>query len=288
MRRFRNDNEREWKKDLASFLLGAIGGLATGILLSRLIPRIRSAAGRRKATTSLVPSRVKPARLHRAGPDQPDLDRLEEAVFSGLMADGVFRERGIDVGVAGPGIIELSGSVWTEDEADRAVSLANRISGVLTVVNRLDVEELARRAAFRRRLTGTETSSTFSHFEGRVGGMGRRRQGSATERPRRDDSQRLREGSLAAADRTQWSDEGLMDIRKADSRSANPTRFPEGELDNQDPQVTRLRETPGTTQLSANSDRSGRGPRSGSELRLEPSDRSDDSYQEPTPRDRKD
>ena len=92
MRLLNHGNQREWEKDLASFLLGAIGGLAAGILISRAIPRTQSAAAERKPRTSLIPSRIKPARMYRAGADQPELNRLEEAVFNGFMDDAKVTE----------------------------------------------------------------------------------------------------------------------------------------------------------------------------------------------------
>jgi hypothetical protein len=291
MRPFGNVDRSDRQKDLASLLLGVIGGLAAGFLLSRTLPRSLFSR-KQNPHTALVTSRIRPARLYRATADEPELAGLEEAVFNVFMADAIFRERGIDIGVVGPGIVEVSGSVWTESEATRAVSLANRMPGVLTVVNRLDVEQRARRAAFRRPLTRAESSSTISHFEGRVGGMGRRRQGSANEPLQHDESRSLRERSLAAADRTQWSDEGLVgDVSKVDPRTearrANPTRFPEDQLDNQDPRSKRSGDTPGIIpEATDNRSRLAEGAPRGTDPRLAPSDRPEGLGSEEAPRDR--
>src|SRR5690348_7516581 len=124
MRPFRNTDRLDLQKDLASLLLGVIGGLAAGILLARALPR--SLFSRKQDTPAApVTSRIRPARLYRPTLDEPELAGLEEAVLNAFMADAVFRERGIDIGVVGPGIVEVSGSVWTESEAARAVSLAS-------------------------------------------------------------------------------------------------------------------------------------------------------------------
>lgn len=221
-------------------------------------------------------------RLRRHYGEQDDMDRLEGDVLDGLLQDPVLRDRGIDIGAISPGIIELSGSVHTEEEAVRAVALANRITGVRTVVRRLDVEEGGRRVlGARRDLDPEDLEATFARLEGRVGGMGRRRQGAQTEPDRRDDSQHMRENALAAADREQWADEGLVgrsssgDTRPSDREG--PRRFAEDEMDNQDPHGKYAKRTLDSPPEDLNSaSRVGEPPKPGTRLRLERSDVSDE------------
>jgi hypothetical protein len=247
MRLLERFDKSYWGKDLAGLILGTAGGLAAGILLSRAFPGFAEADGVQRRFTGGIASRVRPARVRTGGIVPEEFDRLEQAVLDEFLADATLRERGIDIAVISSGIVELAGSVWTEAEATRAVELVNRIVGVRTVVNRIEVEERMRRAALRKPFMRAEPSSTFEHLSSRTGGMGRHRQGSATEPPQRDDSQRLREGSLAAADRAQWSDEDLggssASLAGRGSRAANPTNFSEDELDNQDPHGKHTRQT---------------------------------------------
>src|SRR5919202_827322 len=53
--------------------------------------------------------------------------------------DPVLSERAIDIGAIGDGIIELSGWVDSEEEAELATTVARGTPGVDTVVNRLTV-----------------------------------------------------------------------------------------------------------------------------------------------------
>jgi len=229
-----------WIEDLSSFAVGAAGGLAVGLLLSRAAPRSGSIGREIREQVRSVARRLRPARLHRLATEQAELDRLENTVLDRFLEDEVLGERGVDIGAISLGIIELSGSVETEDEAVRAVSLASRISGVRTVVNRLEVEDLIRNQR-QRDLDGDDPRSTsFFQQDGRVGGMGRRRQSLDTDPDRPDDSQQRKERALAAADRDQWEDEDLA--RSPPGMGARPDlqaevrkRFAEDELDNQDP-----------------------------------------------------
>ncbi|MEX0912065.1 MAG: BON domain-containing protein, partial [Gemmatimonadota bacterium] len=206
MRPFRDSQEERWTQDSLSFTLGAVGGLAIGVLISRALPPPREFRDQIRDRARSVARRLRPARLRRYAVEQEELDQLEDVVLRAFLDDPVLSERGVDIGAISHGIIELSGSVWTDDEADMAVALANRIPGVRTVVNRLDVESFAQRASARGRSEG-EWDATFVHQEARTGGMGRRRQGLQTDPDRTDDSQHQRERALAAADRDQYADE---------------------------------------------------------------------------------
>ena len=289
MRVFREPEEPDFGKDALTFAIGAVGGLAVGLLLSRrpapaepgrlgaeLRERARS-VGQRART---VARRLQPARLRRMEGEQADLTQLEDAVLDAFLADGVLSERGVDIGAISPGIVELSGSVWTEEESDRAVQLARRIPGVNTVINRLDIEDEVRRLEQTRRRIGEEGDGidSLQHGMARTGGMGSRRQGRETDPDRTDDSQHQEHMALRDADLDQWQDEDISTGKprmaaRPDAKGSRHTRFDEDELDNQDPHgkhaAYTLDEQPQELNSSA---RVGEGLKPGVELSLESSD----------------
>ena len=113
---------------------------------------------------------------------------LEEATVEALRSDERAGRRAIDVAALGDGIIELTGTVATEDEARRAVEVAQRVDAVHTVVNRLAigaVEEHIVRT--RRRFDDGDPALTETHWYGVRVGTGRRRQGVSTDPDRNDD-----------------------------------------------------------------------------------------------------
>jgi hypothetical protein len=230
-------------RNALTFMLGAVGGLAIGMLLSRIgaperVNRLGSGLRERAKT---VARRLRPARLSRMAVEQEELTGLEDAVLDAFLADSVLSERGIDVGAISHGIVELSGSVWTEEEADRAVHLANSIAGVNTVVNRLDVESEARyRARNRGQVEEDEDEFEGSEWTGRMVGMNRRRQGRQTDPDQSDDSQPQTIKALRDADLRQYEDEDIAYEQprvQARPDAADPwqVNFDEDELDNQDP-----------------------------------------------------
>lgn len=78
------------------------------------------------------------------------------------------------VGLA-PGIVELRGFVLREDQAHRAVELAQQPDEVHTVLNRLGVaEEESQLAATRRRFAAGAADLHETHWYGMGAGMGRR------------------------------------------------------------------------------------------------------------------
>lgn len=264
-----------------TFIVGAAGGLALGALISgwgspreaeRLGDRIRDRARGAAA-------RLRPGRLRRLQGEQLELVQLEDDVLDAFLNDEVLRERGIDVGAISRGIIELSGSIRTDDEADHAVRIARRVPGVETVVNRMDVEDEARRLeSARRRFEDGDPALTEARWEGRRSGMGRPRQGLQTEPDRRDDSRKLREVALDQADRDQWMSEDIsykkprMAVRPEDRRSdEQETNFEHDDLDHQDPHrrhhaPNTLDEQPEERNTGA---RVGEPPKPGTELDLE-------------------
>jgi hypothetical protein len=267
-------------RNALTFTLGAVGGLAIGMLLSRrATPEQFGRIGtglRERAKT--VARRLRPARLRRMAVEQEELTGLEDLVLDAFLADSVLSERGIDVGAISHGIIELSGSVWTEEEADRAVHLANSIAGVNTVVNRLDVESEARYRERNRLDVDDADQYEGSEWTGRMVGMNRRRQGRQTDPDQPDDSQPQTTKALRNADLQQFEDEDIAYEQPRVQRrpeSADPwqVNFDEDELDNQDPHgkhaAYTLDEPPQELNSAA---RVGEGLKSGEHLALEHSD----------------
>jgi hypothetical protein len=117
-----------------------------------------------------------------------ELESLENAAVETLRRDRETGECAIDVAVIAPGIIELSGTVPNHAVGQRATRLLHALSGVNTVISRLEVGSLEERlaAARSRNRDGSPQSRDRQWYGVRVG-MGRRRQGD-TEPDRDDDS----------------------------------------------------------------------------------------------------
>jgi hypothetical protein len=280
---FREAERSESGRDVLTFVLGAAGGLALGLLVSRAaepVARARSGSGLRQRARAVV-DRYGPARLRREPREQADLMELEDAVIDAMLEDEVLRERGIDVGALSVGVIELSGAVATDDEADRAVRVANTVPGVRTVLNRLDVEARARAGAGRAAQDDDDDGAAATEWgwSGLNSGMGRRRQGRSTDPDRPDDSQHIRQKDLDYTDRAQWMEEGLAAKNPRTSASADdlrePTRpgFDDDEMDNQDPHGQHTATTDDAPPQRFNTDsRVGEGLKPGTELALEAAD----------------
>jgi hypothetical protein len=273
-------DDAELRQTVLTFSVGAVGGLVVGLLLARRGAdrmaqqygselRDRAAGGRYTASG-----------LHDGVADH-ELTGLEDAVIDAFLAHPVLSERGIDVGAISRGIVELSGSVYTEDESDTAVRVANSVAGVQTVVNRLEVEEEAEHLdETRRRFEDGDPALTETRWEGRRVGMGRMRQGRQTEPDRPDDSQHQIERALLEADRDEWIEDhdGHENTRVAarpeDDRPDQQPDFEHDDLDNQDPH--RRDRAPNTLDEQPQEFRSGtrvgEGMKPGTELELEASD----------------
>lgn len=271
-------------RNALTFALGALGGLAIGVLLTRrdvieqvprlgaeLRDRVRDAGDHaRTAARSL-----RPARLRRLAGEQAELTELEDRVLEAFLGDETLGERGIDVGAISPGIIELSGSVGSESEAHHAVDVASGIPGVRTVVNRMEIEEEAERLDRASREASSDPSQRENRWTGRMVGMNRRRQGRETDPDRPDDSQIQETEALRRADRDQWVEEGLAwDSPQAgeapEVQRADRTRYDEDELGNQDPHGKHAERTLDEQPQALNPEaRVGEGLKTGTHLKLE-------------------
>jgi hypothetical protein len=273
-----------------AYTLGALGGMALGAFLLRGFgPEAREALTRvrRERPDASEPSR--PGRLQRPPEVQDDLLLLEDAVLDAFLDDEVLSERGIDVGAISEGIVELSGSVYTRGEAAHAVAVAQGVEGVVTVVNRMEIE--AERARLHPRDDDSDEGFEMSgEWTGHQSGMGSRRQGEDTDPSRRDDSHHQREVAMEQADRAQFEDEGVhSQPRVGDPHGdevPNPTNFREDELDNQSPYgkhaVPQGSQEDGPPQAFNSQSRVGEGLKPGVELSLEAADLPLKPHQDPS------
>ncbi len=165
-------SSRTWK--IGAGVAVGFAAVATGLLLSRSGRRLVKEVWQGRSRT-----------------------RLEDRILDRLWSDRALARRPIDVREVGPGIVELVGSVRTEDEAHRAVEVAQSIDGVTTVVNRLREEaEESHLAETRRRYDRGDGDLHETHRYGMGVGMGRRRQSPETDPDRRDDHVRMVEREL--------------------------------------------------------------------------------------------
>jgi BON domain-containing protein len=195
------DDDRSTSSTVTSVLVGALAGFAVGVLVSK---RIGGWSGLRARLRALAQDPAEAAR-HAAevgefydddeydeddeieGGDERD-EELEDRVLEAFRNDPILCERAVDIGSLGPGIIELTGWVVSEEEAQHAVTLARGVPGVETVVNRIAVgarEERLDEAA--RRVEEGDPALTEAQWEGARVGTGRRRQGTSDEPDRHAD-----------------------------------------------------------------------------------------------------
>jgi hypothetical protein len=193
------DDDYSTRTTVAGILAGALAGFAVGMLVSR---RVGGWSGLRARLRSLGPIE---ATRHGAEVgeyyDEDDVDyeddelegderdeELEDRVLEAFRNDPILSERAVDIGSLGPGVIELAGSVNTEEEAQHAVTLARGVPDVKTVVNRIIVgprEQQLEEAA--RRVEAGDPALTEARWEGIRVGTGRRRQGTSAEPDRHAD-----------------------------------------------------------------------------------------------------
>ncbi|MDQ3697956.1 MAG: BON domain-containing protein [Gemmatimonadota bacterium] len=188
---------------LAGLAVGAVAGFAVGVVLAQkvggiagLTTRLRERLAGRDDMEELEAgydegSDYSEDELDEDEDDMEDdeeLSALEERVLEAFRNDPILCERAVDIGAIGDGVIELTGWVNADDEADHAVTLARGVPGVVTVVNRLAVgeeEELLEDNA--RRLEEGDPALTDARWEGNRVGTGRRRQGTSDEPDRHAD-----------------------------------------------------------------------------------------------------
>lgn len=209
---FRYRDEESTSSGVLYLAAGAIAGVAAGILVAQRFGGLSGVTARFRERLAAARAEMEPSARYsddRLGYDEELLDAdemddlgsddlgvgaagvdeaLEERVLTAFRNDPIMSERAVDIGAIGEGIIELTGWVQSEDEADHAVTLTRGVPGVDTVVNRLAVrvEESKVRRSSRRYASG-DPALTEARWEGQGVGTGRRRQGTSSEADRHAD-----------------------------------------------------------------------------------------------------
>lgn len=195
--RYRDDDSSS--RGLLFLVAGAVAGVALGVFLaqraggfsalsSRVRERFGRGEGRRGRGRADASHGVADYDEEEDDFDADEAEELEERVLEAFRNDPILSERAIDIGAVGEDIIELTGWVNTDDEADHAVTLTRGVPGVTTVVNRLAIrtEERQRSRSARRYTTG-DAMPNEGRWEGQQVGTGRRRQGTSQEPDRHAD-----------------------------------------------------------------------------------------------------
>ena len=148
--RRQNQDKTRSSQRLGAVMLGALAGVAVGILLADRgalaglrRPRTADVDGdppaMRTRRTQLADAPLPAATGSRRSTATNDQAVLEARVLETFRNDPVLMDRPIDIGAIGTGIIELTGWVDAPDEVRLATTLTRGTIGVSTVVNRLMV-----------------------------------------------------------------------------------------------------------------------------------------------------
>lgn len=97
----------------------------------------RSPAGAEPTTTDREVDRS--AHVDAETRDRREARALALRVLAALRGDDRIGRRPVEIAVVGDGVVELTGSVRSHDEAARAAAAAREVEGVQMVLNRLDV-----------------------------------------------------------------------------------------------------------------------------------------------------
>ena len=150
-------------------------------------------------------------------------EELEERVLEAFRNDPILSERAIDIGAIDDGIVELTGWVNGDDEAQQAVVVARGVPGVETVVNRLAVraeEDLYDELADR--YEDGDPSLTEGQWEGQSVGTGQRRQGNSAEVDRHEDPRTDMEEKIL--DKVYLDADEEADVKAERRKRAKPQR----------------------------------------------------------------
>ena len=183
--------------------LGALAGFAAGVVVAQQYGGLSGLTSKLRERLGGMPGdppaddggmELDSDEYHAGYDDEADdeplepTEELEERVLEAFRNDPVLSERAIDIGAIDEGIVELTGWVNSEAEADQAVVVTRGTPGVETVVNRLAVrseEELLQETADR--YEDGDPALAEGHWEGQNIGTGRRRQGTSAELDRHAD-----------------------------------------------------------------------------------------------------
>jgi hypothetical protein len=200
--------------------IGAAAGFAAGVLMAERFGGFKGLTDRIKDTFGGGTEGAEEEEFDYEGLDEdefdPDFDddldtpkasldgaeELEERVLEAYRNDPTLSERAIDIGAVEDGIIELTGTVNSEDEAHQAVVVARGVPGVSTVVNRLAIrsdEDLFDDAAHH--YEDGDPPFTERHWDGQQVGTGRRRQGNSEDVDRHADPKNKLEDRALSEDK---------------------------------------------------------------------------------------
>jgi BON domain-containing protein len=194
---FRYEDRESPAHGLVTLAIGMLAGVAVGVVVAQ---RFGGLAGISARLRSRFSHAVEAEDEDKYGIEDYESDELEdtqdeegdtlleERVLETFQNDPILAERAIDIGALGEGVVELAGSVHSEEEAIHAVTIARGTPGVETVVNRMTVGEIE--SAFdetARRYEAGDPTLTEAHWEGQQVGTGRRRQGTSDEFDRHAD-----------------------------------------------------------------------------------------------------
>lgn len=179
---------------LAGVVAGALAGFAVGVFAAQKVGGIAGLSERiRERVRGMREEMLHPTYLEDEFDEDYDEESeadaaLERNVLEAFRNDPVLSERAVDIGALNSHGVELAGWVYSDEEADHAVTIARGVPGVTTVVNRLTVgTEEARLADSARRRAAGDPALNESHWEGQRVGTGRRRQGTSAEPDRHAD-----------------------------------------------------------------------------------------------------
>lgn len=208
--RFR-DEEPSLGSVLASLAVGALAGFAVGVITAQKVGGISGIASRlRRRLAEYDEESEAYVRAHHEDYEEDELEDeeeeaeeafgaeadIEERVLEAFEEDAVLGERAIEIGAIADGVIELSGLVESEAESRRAETVARRVPGVTSIVNRLSVSDEVERqsppaeeAALGDAASAEDTSEPLEggRWEGQRVGTGRRRQGTSDDPDRHAD-----------------------------------------------------------------------------------------------------
>ena len=202
---YAEEEEESSSRSALYIAIGAAAGFAAGVLMAERFGGFKGLTDRIKDTFGGgTAGGEEESDYERLDEDEfdPDFDddvdtpkaslnsaeALEERVLEAFKNDPTLSERAIDIGALEDGIIELTGSVNSEEEAHQAVVVAKGVPGVATVVNRLTIrtdEDLFDDAAHH--YEDGDPPFTERHWDGQQVGTGRRRQGNSEEIDRHAD-----------------------------------------------------------------------------------------------------
>jgi hypothetical protein len=259
---YEEEEEESSSRNAIYIAIGAAAGFAAGVLMAERFGGFKGLTDRIKDTfgggTTEGPDEEE---FDYEGLDEdefdPDFDdetdtpkaslsgaeELEERVLEAFKNDPILSERAIDIGAVEDGIIELTGSVNSDEEAHQAVVVARGTPGVATVVNRLTIrtDEVLFDDAAHHYEDG-DPPFTERHWDGQQVGTGRRRQGNSEEIDRHaDPKNKLEDRSLsedkafmAAADEIPDSTTPRKSAKKArggrtDGSPIAPSGVPKGD-----------------------------------------------------------